>query len=123
MLKSSRAIIVNKQNRLLICKRIDYGQKWEVIGGRLDGKETPVQAIRRELKEEIEYQGNVTFLRIFYNPERNAKIFLFLGKVFSDNLTLSPEHIEYRWITESVLCKYQFLYHDKEMLQWYFETY
>lgn len=53
MRRSARAIIITKENRLLLMKRVKYGETYYVtIGGGIDEGETSEQALLRELKEE-----------------------------------------------------------------------
>ena len=50
MIHVAAAIIV-KDNKVLLAKRPDdkhQGGKWEFPGGKLDGNETPLQALIRE---------------------------------------------------------------------------
>src|SRR5699024_8594693 len=46
----SRAILVNSSNEILVA---NYGGVLLLPGGSIDGKETPEEAIHRELREEI----------------------------------------------------------------------
>jgi len=53
MRKSARAIIITKENKLLLMKRTKQGETYYVtIGGGIDKGETSEQALLRELKEE-----------------------------------------------------------------------
>lgn len=54
------AIIVNKNNEILLQKRtFDYkfapGGLWTLFGGEIKNKESPEQSLKREIKEEINY--------------------------------------------------------------------
>ena len=48
-------IIVNKQGKILWCKRKD-GKGWQFPQGGLDNKESPLEAIYRETQEEVGLQ-------------------------------------------------------------------
>ena len=53
MLKSARAIIIKKENKLLLMKRTKPNEVYYVtIGGGIEDSETSEQALLRELKEE-----------------------------------------------------------------------
>ncbi len=49
-------VIINKDDQILIAKRASHqhqGDKWEFPGGKVEKSETPKEALRRELKEEL----------------------------------------------------------------------
>ena len=68
-------VALTTPDRLLLVRVVRHplglGQKlWELPGGRLDGKETPEDCIRRELEEETGYvASDVRELLPFYYPE------------------------------------------------------
>lgn len=48
--------ILIRNSRVLVCQRNEtarYPLKWEFPGGKLEGSETAVEALKRELKEEL----------------------------------------------------------------------
>jgi len=45
------AIIVNEEKKVLLCHRRDY-DLWNFPGGRVEERETPREAVIREVKEE-----------------------------------------------------------------------
>lgn len=56
---SIKAVIRNEKGELLVVKENDR-DIWELPGGGMDHGETFEDAMKRELFEEISYQGNVT---------------------------------------------------------------
>ncbi len=51
--KSARAILISKENKLVLIKRVKAGRLYYVTpGGGVEEQETPAQALIRELKEE-----------------------------------------------------------------------
>ena len=72
----SRAILVNSSNEILVA---NYGGVHLLPGGSIDDKETPEEAIHRELKEEIGVDMKTGQLKLFVKvryfqpnyPERN----------------------------------------------------
>lgn len=46
----STAIILNKSNEILVTKEED---KWGLPGGRIEENESPIDALKRELREEL----------------------------------------------------------------------
>lgn len=73
----SRAILINSSNEILVA---NYGGVLLLPGGSIDGKETPDEAIHRELKEEIGVDMKPEQLKPFVKvryfqpnyPERNG---------------------------------------------------
>jgi 8-oxo-dGTP diphosphatase len=63
---TSNAVLI-KDGKILIGKRPkdkkSYAGLWDVIGGHLEGSETPEEAVRREVKEEIGV--TITKFRLF----------------------------------------------------------
>ena len=47
------AIVCRSDGRVLICRRSDYPDSWQFPQGGLDKGEQPVEALRREIEEEI----------------------------------------------------------------------
>jgi putative (di)nucleoside polyphosphate hydrolase len=47
------ALIVNAEGKLLICERRDFAESWQFPQGGRDRGELPVEALQRELEEEI----------------------------------------------------------------------
>ena len=86
----------------------DFGAgEWECVSGRLEQGEGFVQAIEREVREELSFEvriecmlGTTHFYRGENRPE-NEIVGVVFGCSTSDSTVprLSPEHSEYRWVT------------------------
>ena len=123
-------IMVNK--KLLILKRTpfylrktipskykDYLDKdkddlWDLPGGGIKKKETKIQALKREVKEETNLDVNVlerhnkwSFITLKGNER---KVNNYLCEVLGDvkKIKLSDEHSEYKWINLKEVRKYKF---------------
>ena len=91
MLKKVSLIVLVNKNKILLYKRdnkpsIPHPNYWALIGGSLEKKETPSQAVKREIFEEIEYNTNkIKFLESFlierYTTVFDHIIFLFTGPI------------------------------------------
>lgn len=58
--KVACVIFINKKKEILLLLRdnkptIPYPNTWALIGGHLENRETPLEALKRETKEEINY--------------------------------------------------------------------
>ncbi len=75
-MKVAVAVIIDDQQRILITRRplhASHGGMWEFPGGKLEGDETPTEALIREVKEEVgldvqdcDFLGEINHL---YSPE------------------------------------------------------
>lgn len=105
--------LVRWQDRILIGKRPTdkmLGGLWELPGGKLCKEETPIQAVKRELREETGLQIRVVRQ---YQPVHHAythfRVVLhpFECKIVTGAAT-AREHTEVRWIPLSELDSYAF---------------
>ena len=60
-----RAYILDRNNSLLLVQIPEHiGPKWELVGGGIKEHETPIQALKREVLEEVGYENYEVILRI-----------------------------------------------------------
>lgn len=105
------AIIENSKGEILLAKRSPhkiYPDLWEDVGGGVEAKETPEDAILREIAEEtgitnFEIVKPLTLFHFFHggikDSENEIVGITFWCKTNEDKVTLSDEHLEYRWVT------------------------
>ncbi|MCA9379778.1 NUDIX domain-containing protein [Candidatus Dojkabacteria bacterium] len=112
-----KALIINDAGKILIIKRdkeLIYIEKWDVPGGKLDNDETLIEALTREIKEEVglelhkiictltsskfegKLSGNLTIYRNIYLCRADGEI------------KLSSEHSEYKWVSPGDLTNFEF---------------
>lgn len=59
------------------------------FGGGLEGEETPLQAVTRETKEELDIEVTPSFFKTFTFPGRTAHVFLLeVPENFTDTITV-----------------------------------
>jgi 8-oxo-dGTP pyrophosphatase MutT (NUDIX family) len=79
--KNAVAVIVNADNKILLLKRGEKAPwmplKWALVGGGIDKKETPQQAVEREIKEEtgLEIKKFVKTFTIQRKPDSIEHVF------------------------------------------------
>ncbi len=112
---SVSAYITNKKDEVLILKRAMESTTpgiWEIPGGGVEWGEDPVLALRREVNEEcdldVEIEGPIDI--ISYLKERDEYIVHAVNIVFKafmkpddQEVRISQEHIEYRWVRKNEL--------------------
>ena len=95
------AIIVNKEGKIFAARR-GYGEfegKWEFPGGKIEAGETPENALKREIREELEINIEVGELltKIEYDyPNFHLSMRCYFAKIKSGIPTL-VEHKEAGW--------------------------
>lgn len=106
------AIIKNQYNKILVVKRganeIAYAGKWAYPGGKVEKGETIMQALKREILEEvgIEIEDYKELLQdyTFVKPDGNNVVGLnFLVRAKNKEVKLSEEFQDYKWVNLSEL--------------------
>jgi 8-oxo-dGTP pyrophosphatase MutT (NUDIX family) len=106
----SLAVLLNNQDEILLMRRARSDSfapgLWGFPGGHIRGDETPEQAVRRELQEEI---GNEVFLRLSgplrrLGPVRDSlyggvfEVHLFLFRYEGGAILRNDEHEAHAWV-------------------------
>lgn len=120
--------IIEKDGKILIAKRKTgkcIGAKWEFPGGKLEDGETLEQCLKRELKEELNFEveiGEFIESSNFFCSDRPIELIAYKVKYLSGNLELC-DHEEVKWVLPSELNDYEFTIPDvpivKKVVQMY----
>jgi putative (di)nucleoside polyphosphate hydrolase len=89
-------------NRFFLLYRNDFSPTWGLMSGGVDEGETPIEALKREIVEELSINPNIIkfeFVRNEIIPQRPNKEFrYFKGYVKKEfEATLDHENLEYKW--------------------------
>lgn len=114
------AAIIIKDGRLFATQRGygDWKDWWEFPGGKVEPSETPQDALRREIREELQVEIEVDKLltTVEYDyPRFHLSMQCFLCSVVSGKLTL-VEHEAARWLIKEEWDSIKWLPADLEVL-------
>ena len=105
--------IIQKGDKILIANRPNnkhQGGLWEFPGGKVEPNETNLQALKRELKEEINLeikQANLYQDIQFNYPDKKVHLYFFKVTDFTGK-EIGLEGQEIRWVESKQLHKYSF---------------
>lgn len=108
------AVIVDEQGRILITQRSltkQLGGLWEFPGGKVEQDESPVQALIREIKEEVNLDiVSFDFLSQIHHDYFAHSVTLFVYRVhsFHGKALCCEEQINLRWVAPEQLNEYAF---------------
>lgn len=110
---ANKAVIVSPQGMILLVRDAGVGDhthhngKWDVPGGRMEANESPLEALAREVREEIGFEIDITLARPFYvnmwgvggDVVNNPVIGIYYIVPSSQTeVALSSEHSEFQWV-------------------------
>jgi len=100
--KISKVIIYNKNGQILILKRTNGEQNWDLPGGHLQKEEDFIAAAKRETKEET----NLTISDI--KPmETYRNINIYKTACPNEDIRLQPkEHVDFKWVNPKDVHQY-----------------
>lgn len=116
------AALIWRDGKFMICQRPANkarGLLWEFVGGKVEAKETPQEALIRECREEIDVLLSVgdVFMDVTHKyPDLDVHLTLFHAAIASGE-PKKLEHNDIRWITPQEIPNYDFCPADVEILQ------
>lgn len=91
MINIAKIFLISPDSRLLLVLRdnnpqIPYPNHWSEIGGKIEANETPIEALKREIKEEISCEvRNIQHIGEMFDRKYDCRIILFKGR-FSEKI-------------------------------------
>ncbi len=121
--------MVKSGNRILLMKRAKHEQRpgvWEFPLGRIEKGETSIEAAKREIKEETSLSLEPKFIGMVErfdgeNNEEYKPVSCFVATTDSEEIKLSDEHDEFKWVTMDGLKGPNISYDAQMMLKTYFK--
>lgn len=120
-MKVVAAVIRSKEGKILITQRgkgMNFEGKWEFPGGKVDKGETPEQALKREIQEELCMEILVDQKELEWSHEYSfgkVQFIAYNSRVNTGTLKL-VEHMDYRWENISNLKNYDWTPADIELV-------
>jgi 8-oxo-dGTP diphosphatase len=119
------AAVIERDGRILITQRDAaswHPLKWEFPGGKVEAKETPEEAVVRELQEELAIQAHIhgEIMRYEYQYPGRSPILLIFYRIV--DFAGEPQNLQFqqiRWESPERLREYDFLEGDREFLRKY----
>ena len=115
------AAVIRDGNRIFATQR-GYGQYkdwWEFPGGKMEPGETPQEALRREIREELAADivvGNLIMTVEYDYPEFHLSMDCFWAEIIGGELVLG-EAEDARWLSVDELDSVKWLPADQELVE------
>jgi len=83
-----------------------YPNCWDFPGGKLEHGENPIEGLKREVREETNLEVKVIKPIFVYSEENTHFVYVVVFEcelIGSDEIKLSKEHTEYKWVNKEQL--------------------
>lgn len=113
-MKVAIAVIIDGSGRILITRRplhTSHGGQWEFPGGKLEDDETPPEALKREVMEEVGLEVvEADFLTIIEHSYglKYVELFVYCVTEFHGTPSCCESQIDLRWIELSATHQFEF---------------
>lgn len=94
----AHAVILDEAGRALVL-RSRYADAWMLPGGGLNAHEHIDEGVKRECREELGVPVEIEGLTgMYYHERSSAYVAVFRCRLAGEQVQLSHEHAEYRWL-------------------------
>ena len=105
----SVVIVVTQKKKTLLIQRSKTDEwmplHWSFQGGHIEKGETTYKAAKRELKEETNLDGKITYAGVRRASNNKGKMYIYLCEEPTGELKLNYEHSEYEWMDNKQIDK------------------
>ena len=96
--------LIRRQGKILVGRRPEGGaltDVWEFPGGKIESKESPEDALKRELSEELAIDAEIGKLQFAgtYTYGRRGLLFLFYDVKFWKGEIKAEHHTDLKWVS------------------------
>ncbi len=116
------AALIEQGGKILITQRTREGSqplKWEFPGGKIEEGETPVECLKRELKEELNvdiHVGELFLTTTFDYPTWTIELSVYRAEITGGQIRLNV-HQDARWVRPGELEAYDFCPADMDLVK------
>lgn len=116
----------NSLNEVLLMLRDDkptirYPNQWITLGGRVEDGESPEDAIKREMMEEIEFDlTNFILFKVYDWPEKKEWVYYARVDLVPENINLHEGQM-IKYFSWEEIEKMDLAFHDNDILKDYFQ--
>jgi 8-oxo-dGTP diphosphatase len=124
MLLVACAIILNSQNKVIVCQRsmsMHLPLKWEFPGGKVELNEKPEECLIREIKEELDIKISVIkqlSINDHHYLDKSIRLIPFICRYLSGEINLR-EHVDFKYLDKENLLDLDWAEADLPILKEY----
>jgi len=112
----SKVLIFNKNDEILLLKRADKQQNWDLPGGHVQKGENFVDGAKRETKEETNL--DISGLQVVKTDKKGKIVKYFKAIKHNGQISLDPEeHTDYKWVKIEDLDQYTIIKRMKSVIK------